>query len=80
MHPASSTPPMQARTLDLKSISSRLAASVPVQAPVPGRGNTHEQQQRPGQAAAGLGLQLLAALVALLQAEPVSDSLINKHR
>ena len=53
MQPASSTPPMQARTLDLKSISSRLAASVPVQAPVP----------------ASLGLQLLAALVAFFQAE-----------
>ena len=30
MQPASSTPPMQARTLDLKSMSKRLAASVPV--------------------------------------------------
>ena len=38
MQPASSTPPMQARTLDLKSMSSRLAASVPVHAPVPGSG------------------------------------------
>ena len=38
MTPASSTPPMTARTLDLKSKSSRLAARVPVQAPVPGRG------------------------------------------
>ena len=38
MIPAKSTPPMQANTLDLKSISKILAASVPVHAPVPGNG------------------------------------------
>ena len=50
MHPASSTPPMQASTLVLKSISSRLAASVPVHAPVPGTGmptNNSSAQNRP---------------------------------
>ena len=38
MMPARSTPSSTASTLDLKSISSRLAASVPVHAPVPGSG------------------------------------------
>ena len=38
MTPASSTPPIHAMTLRLKSMSSRLAASVPVHAPVPGSG------------------------------------------
>ena len=38
MIPASSTPPMQASTLFLKPMSKMLAASVPVQAPVPGSG------------------------------------------
>ena len=38
MAPARRTPAAQARVLFLKSISSRLAARVPVQAPVPGRG------------------------------------------
>ena len=36
--PASITPNITAKTLDLKSISKILAASVPVQAPVPGNG------------------------------------------
>jgi len=36
--PASSTPSMTAATVDLKSISRILAASVPVHAPVPGSG------------------------------------------
>ena len=50
MMPASSTPPMQASTLFLKSMSSRLAASVPVHAPVPGSGmptNSSSAQYRP---------------------------------
>ena len=50
MTPASSTPPMQASTLFLKSMSSRLAARVPVQAPVPGSGmptNSSSAQKRP---------------------------------
>ena len=50
MHPASSTPPIQASTLRRKSISRRLAARVPVQAPVPGRGmptNSSSAQNRP---------------------------------
>ncbi len=38
MTPASRTPSITASTLDLKSISRKLAASVPVQAPVPGSG------------------------------------------
>lgn len=38
MRPASDTAAMQARTLDLKSMSKELAASVPVHAPVPGSG------------------------------------------
>ena len=36
--PARSTPSMTAATVDLKSISRILAASVPVHAPVPGSG------------------------------------------
>ena len=50
MHPASSTPPMQASTLFLKPMSKMLAASVPVQAPVPGSGmptNSSSAQNRP---------------------------------
>ena len=38
MMPASITPSMTAMILDLKSISKKLAASVPVHAPVPGSG------------------------------------------
>ena len=38
MNPASITPSMTAITLDLKSIFRKLAASVPVHAPVPGSG------------------------------------------
>ncbi len=38
MHPASITPSITAITLCLNSQSRRLAASVPVQAPVPGKG------------------------------------------
>ena len=68
MQPASRTPPMQARTLSLKSISSRLAARVPVHAGA-GQGNAHKQQQSNKKAAAGGGFQLLAALVAFFQAE-----------
>ena len=59
---------MQARTLDLKSMSSRLAASVPVHAPVPGSGmptNSSSAQGRPRPALAFS----FAALVALLKAE-----------
>ncbi len=55
MQPASRTPPMQARTLSLKSISSRLAARVPVHAPVPGRGmptNSSRAIKRPRPAVA----------------------------
>ena len=35
---ASTTPPMTAMTLFLKSMSKKLAAKVPVHAPVPGNG------------------------------------------
>ena len=38
MTPASKTPHIAASTLDLKSIFKKLAASVPVHAPVPGSG------------------------------------------
>ena len=67
MTPASSTPPMQASTLFLKSMSSRLAARVPG----PGAGarqrNAHEQQQRPEETASGFCLQLFAGLFAFFQ-------------
>lgn len=69
MQPASRTPPMQARTLSLKSISSRLAARVPGPCAGAGQGNAHKQQQSNKKAAAGGGFQLLAALVAFFQAE-----------
>ncbi len=79
MHPASSTPPMQASTLFLKPISSREAARVPVHAPVPGRGiptNSKEPRTSPG---TGLRLKLLAAPLTLFQTEgeePSDDRLI----
>ena len=50
MMPASITPSMTAMILDLKSISKKLAASVPVHAPVPGSGiptNSNSATNRP---------------------------------
>ena len=79
MHPASSTPPMQASTLFLKPISSREAARVPVHAPVPGRGiptNSKRAQNKPRPA---FRLKLLAAPLTLFQTEgeePSDDRLI----
>ena len=65
--PARSTPHITATTLDLKSISRRLAARVPVQAPVPGSGMPTNNKSKKSPAC--LGLKLLAALLAFLKAK-----------
>ena len=69
MMPASSTPSSTASTLDLKSISSRLAASVPVHAPRARKRDADKKHQRNKKSFACCSLQLFAALFSLFKTE-----------
>ena len=67
MIPASRTPQITAMTLFLKSILRKLAARVPVHAPVPGW-DPNEEQKCYKETLSGLLLKLLTAFFALFQA------------